>query len=276
MKLFISFLFLISPIFTINIFACQCDSLPTVWSAFDRSAVVFVGKAVNSNFKNSSAFEEYEKSSDEEMIYEFEVVNSFKGVKNNTVKINLGEPNMCEFGFQIGETYLIYAYGKDEQNLRTGTFCSRNEKLIDAQDQLFFINGKLSKKPEPQFYGSIELRFKENEAWKTKFLPNYKFFIEIGKKKIEIITDENGNFKISNLKKGIYKTFVSDVSDYKPDLIMIQQFRVFESGRAIPYDEELPSGMNEREIEKLIDELPAFLTVLSNYSKGVYLEITLK
>lgn len=276
MKLFLAFIFIVSPIFLIDVLACQCRSLPSVWSAFDRSSAVFVGKAVKSNLKESSAFEEYEKLSDEDMIYEFEVVNSFKGVKNNTVKINLGEPNMCEFGFQIGETYLIYANGKNEQNLYTGTFCSRIEKLKNAEDQIHFINEKLNGKTEPQIYGSVVLTVNEQQNWKRSFVPNYKFFIEDGKKKIGIKTDKNGIFNINNLKKGIYSLFFEENDNYKTEYYFSTKFRIFENGMAVIIDESLPFNtetISDEEFEEFINYPLEKLGF--SISRGVYFEIEL-
>ena len=223
MKLFISFLFLISPIFTLSVFACECDSLPTVWSAFDESSAVFIGKVIKSSVKENLSREEYEKAREEDMIYEFEIVNSFKGINNKALKINLGKPDMCQSSFEVGETYLIYAYGNDEQNLRTYTFCSRIEKLINAQDQIYFINEKLKGKPEPQFYGSVVLSTKEQEIWKRSFLPNYNFFLDNGNEKVQVKTDKNGFFKINNLKKGIYDLSFEENSKYEAEFSLFNK-----------------------------------------------------
>lgn len=276
MKFLFAILFLISTVFVGDVLACQCDYRASVFNVFNNSSAVFTGKAVKTNVKIPITPDNIDFESEEEMIYEFEVLKSFKGVENKTVKINFGRQNMCDLGLELEETYLIYANGENEQTLKSGLFCSRTEYVRNAQDQIFFINEILNGRSEPQFYGSIELVFKEGENWKTKGLPKYKFFIEKDKKKIEIITDKNGNFKISKLKKGIYKTFVSAGSDYQPFLIELEQFRVLESGRAIPYDAEFAFEMSDKEIEKMIQQAPDLLRILKDYSKGVYLEITLK
>lgn len=276
MKILIALFLVVSPFFLNEIYACQCGYLNSVWREFDDSSAVFVGKAVKTNFKENLTYEEHLKQQEKDLIYEFEIQISFKGVKNETVKINLGKPDMCESGFEVGETYLIYANGSDEQNLKTGTFCSRIEKLKNAEDQIFFINEKIKGKSEPQLYGSVDFSKKENNAWITNFKPDYKFFIDDGQKKIEVITDKKGVFQIYNLKKGNYNLSFIETDKYKPEIYESTGFRVLESGRTIPYDEEFPYDLSDKQIESFIQEPPKLLGRLKNYSKGVYLEITLK
>lgn len=268
MRLFAAFLLVVSPGFAEAVFACQCHLLSSVVSSYERASVVFVGKAVSTNDEeNSDRF-----YSEKEIVYEFEVEEKFKGIKNNKAKINLGKKYMCFFGFEIGKSYLVYAYGDDEQSLHTYRFCNRTEEIEEAQDQIYFIREKLAGKPEPQFYGSVVVRKKNGENWRTEYLAGFKFVIERKNKKIEIVTDKNGRFQIYNLSEGTYNVNLSSLEKYQIDYLELEGFEVVASKVSIPMADEhkwLLKSINKRNIEN-------FLKSHRELSRGVYLEIILR
>lgn len=261
MKLFISFLFLISPIFTVNIFACQCLVTPTVRSIYDSSTVVFTGKAVKTNYQD------VEEESRTNIIYEFEIDKVFKGNKVNKLTVNVGPKSMCSGELPLNRSYLIYANGKDSLQITGGLMCGLTDYLENAQDQIFFINEIIAGKPESQFYGSVLFPQKTNDTFQ-----NFKFYIEKDKKKIGIVTDKNGIFKVGNLAKGIYTVHIYEESNYQfQDKF---SFRVLESGKAfnLNWSSSSLAKKTENEVERIIRESNEIFPM---YSNGVYYEIFL-
>src|SRR3989337_2636822 len=116
-KLFFS-LVLIATIFSFdNVLGCQCYSLPTVKQSFDGAFAVFSGK-VRSRISKSDA----------SSAYQFEVIEGFKGVSIGSIIVNNSvDGDMCDDGFLVGESYLVYAYRNQNNELDTHSFCSRNE-----------------------------------------------------------------------------------------------------------------------------------------------------
>lgn len=192
------------------VFACSCQPLPSVYKSFESADAVFVGKVIGSNETgDENRFDE------EDIIFDFEVTEKFKGIKGQTVELNLGrKDSSCYGGYPIGGTYLIYAYdegykplfknsGKTEGVFYQSSFCNRSENIESAQDQIYLIREMLKGKPEPQIYGSVALDKYKNGG--TEFLQGIRIVAEGGKKRFQTVTDKNGIFRFDDLPKGIYK-----------------------------------------------------------------------
>jgi hypothetical protein len=221
MKIFFALLLIFSPFAAGNLFACSCGNMPPVYENFKESFAVFTGKVVGSKDIIVKKIEEYgEKKEyfDKERIFEFEIIEAFKGVKGRKVNISNGSLNsMCREDFEIGESYLVYARGKDEKKLVSNNFCSRNENLAQSQTQIYFIRELLKGKPEPQFYGSVHRNdtFPNTIDFRATALDSMKVVL-IGKEKtIESLTDKNGIFRFTNIPEGEYKVKIEMTPIYK-------------------------------------------------------------
>ena len=93
-----------------------------VQAEYKRSKAVFVGKVINVVEKGDSK------------IYEFRVSKYWKGVKGKKIKITTGDTMRFEPNYQMGKSYLIYAYAGDG-TLRTGK-CSRGSQVEYAKEDL--------------------------------------------------------------------------------------------------------------------------------------------
>jgi hypothetical protein len=115
-----------------NSFACHC-SLPKpkslkreVEKARKESRSVFSGRVL-------------EISHDPQNFYrtvKFKVEKSWKGTlpEETTVVTGLGGGD-CGYRFEVGEKYLVYAYGSNENKLETN-ICQRTAKLSDATEDV--------------------------------------------------------------------------------------------------------------------------------------------
>lgn len=217
--------FIVASTFTSeNVLACSYDYIPSVYQSYSNASFVFVGKPIEL------------KIVDGQRIYRFETIEIFKGSEKLEVEINNGYvENMCDSGFTIGESYLIYAGGKDEKNLFTGNFASLNEPLINAQDQIHFLRELLKGKRESQIYGSVMRNDNNPNGFEARVTPleNIRVKVEGKGKLFETVTDANGLYYFNKIPKGEYtiKTVLPNI--YKNYLSNEETILVLKSGRVV-------------------------------------------
>lgn len=149
----VGFLFLLS---SQNSFACSClandKPLTTqIKEAFDNSTAVFSGEILGISSK-----------SEFEVIVKIKVAKSWKA--NLAKELNLTtakDSAMCGFGFEIGQKYLVYAYGKNDtlttNNCSRTTFESNNTD-INVLDMLS------QEKPKPLLIDSFNYSNSEDSS----------------------------------------------------------------------------------------------------------------
>jgi hypothetical protein len=75
------------------------------------------------------------------------VVDSWKGNLSKEITITTGLGNGdCGYPFEVGESYLIYANGSDENKLSTGICHRTNNLLENSQDLKILGKGKLTRR----------------------------------------------------------------------------------------------------------------------------------
>jgi hypothetical protein len=118
-------------------FACTCvaSNRPLnaqVKEAFNNSNVIFSGEVTSITPKS-----EYE------VTVKIKVEKSWKGTFSKEVAITTNKNSaMCGYGFEVGKTYLVYAYGAKD-DLST-TNCSRT-KLFSNKEDIKYLD-KLKKR----------------------------------------------------------------------------------------------------------------------------------
>lgn len=256
-------IFIVSPFWVEKVSACQCFGIGTVYQSLEDAKVVFTGKVV-------------EKNTDKGRIYSFEIIEAFKGLSPKQVKINVANSeNMCESGFETGKSYLIYAHGENEKNLYTNSFCSRNERLSYAQDQVFYLRELLKGKPEPQIYGSVaryDIDPNTNESSDTP-LQNIKITVEGEGKHFEVSTDKNGLFRFDKIPKGRYiiksafsKVFADSSYPSEPEFLVLSSGKVITGAYSNIFSEPL---YDEKEAENISLARGAI-------ADGIYVEFSLR
>jgi hypothetical protein len=146
-----------------NIFACRCFSLPNenvndaVKYAAEQATMVFAGKVVGFEYRKgipNQYMESREKDSGKHIDYEtlvvnFQVERRWKGEATTEVFLitdetknadGTGTGSSCDYHFKEGESYLVYAYGK-ENELRTHA-CTRTRLLNKTEDLKILGEGK--------------------------------------------------------------------------------------------------------------------------------------
>jgi hypothetical protein len=127
--------------------ACTCE-LPqpgvkpkqAVTQAREKAKAVFSGEVVEI-IENPRVFY---------VEVRFRVESSWKQARTDELILRTGRGGGdCGYRFEVGEHYLVYAYGSDENRLETN-ICQRTKKLADAENDLKLL-GKartVSKSPK--------------------------------------------------------------------------------------------------------------------------------
>ena len=124
-----------------NATACSCKRQPAndetaVAESFGHAAIVFLGRVESMRKLPSDpvSADDYEET-------EFYVLRSWKGEKVSRVytRINL-VCCVCGRSFEVGATYLVYAYERDDGYYRTSR-CSRTAKADSAADDMAMLPG---------------------------------------------------------------------------------------------------------------------------------------
>jgi hypothetical protein len=202
------------PSFVQEIFACSCYGTPTPYKAYKEAKAVFVGKVVGFkekiDGKLSKSFDNERYKDRTDKYYRFVVLESFKGAKESELDVYY-RPSNCEFGFDIGEIVLVYAYEWEDSEgiLNTSRFCSRTGALETAQDDIHFLRALLQNKPEPRIYGSVQILGEDSvtNSNQYSYVEGIKIVAESKKRRFETITDRNGIYSFNKIPNGEYKVY---------------------------------------------------------------------
>lgn len=137
-------------------FGCSCIKLDesvteNITNAINNASVVFTGKVLAFEYQkgiSNAHQEEFLRSRGkpldfETLVVKFEVDAWWKTklppifyLATDTTKNSdgTGSTTSCEYGFRIGETYLVYATGRGRETRNIA--CSRTAQLTRAQDDL--------------------------------------------------------------------------------------------------------------------------------------------
>lgn len=165
-----------------EVFACGCGSMSNenmrdaVQYASKQSTMVFAGKVVGfeyckgipNQYMESREIETGKHVDYETKTVKFQVERWWKGKATTEVFLvtdetknpdGTGTGSSCDYHFKEGETYLVYAYGK-ENELRTHA-CTRTRLLNKTEDVKILGEGKepVKKKDEPK--NSVDVRQKQ-------------------------------------------------------------------------------------------------------------------
>ncbi|MGI0090021.1 MAG: hypothetical protein ACREAF_06730, partial [Nitrosopumilaceae archaeon] len=109
--------------------ACSCVAPAPPKESLEKSDAVFLGRVVEIKKDLSNIV-----SSAQLIPVKFEVQRVWKGPAEKTITVSTALSSAsCGYEFQEGETYLVYAYGKE--SLQTG-LCTRTQLFVDVYEDL--------------------------------------------------------------------------------------------------------------------------------------------
>lgn len=231
MKVFV-FLVCLLAIFTPNVSACSCAGGGTPCHDYWTASAVFIGTVVESS---TSTYKRGEVDLPRRIV-RFNIDQTFRGVKGDQVEVmtGLGDSD-CGYGFQLGGRYLVYA-SEASGKLFTGT-CSRTRLVSEADDDLAYFRGLAKAEPGGTLSGDVKrvdrVGTSESAPWEERLRPvaDIKVVIEGSSRRIEAITDKQGNYRVSGLAPDTYKVRVElpeGLSIYNPE----RETKLFDRGCA--------------------------------------------
>jgi hypothetical protein len=113
-------------LFQIDVFACRCFP-PSVKKSFEKATVIFSGEVIKlDEFRATLKVEKVWKGKPKEEIV----------MLTGTIKTPEGyyQSSSCDYGYVLGQKYLIYAYGSEDK-LKTSA-CSRSKTLEYAEEDI--------------------------------------------------------------------------------------------------------------------------------------------
>jgi hypothetical protein len=111
--------------------SCTCFPKPSVEEALSQSTAVFVGRVMTWRYAKTEVSPGINASA---YSYVFEVKRLYKGALSSEVALLTGNGHAdCGYPFEVGEEYLVYAYG----NKVLGTnVCTRTTRISRADKDL--------------------------------------------------------------------------------------------------------------------------------------------
>lgn len=131
-------------------FACSCEIPPIgkndkqlVKLEREKSKAVFSGEVTEIIFKQTIPGEPAPVAE-----VRFKVLQSWKGVGTNSVTVLTANICcICGYSFKVGERYLVYAYGSNEDESFWTNICTRTKYLSEASKDLQSLGkAKVSKR----------------------------------------------------------------------------------------------------------------------------------
>jgi hypothetical protein len=212
-------------------FACSCRGVqqpPCI--AFQEATAVFAGEVVDiseARFQAGYIFRY--------LLIQFSVEQSYKGISARLVTVATITGTSCDFGFEKGEKYFVYAYQDSKHNRLAAGVCTRTKPLSSAKADMDYVNGMNASTPQTLLLGA------DNEF--SSPLDGSEIIVEGQGKRYETIADKKGAFKIELTQGGKYRVTVIG----RPGSVFLNHldsWRVFSfKGRpAVEFDKEIQEG----------------------------------
>ena len=188
-------MFLLLPCFAARALACQCRERQPPCSQYAEADAVFVGAVTGITFvdenlsASASEFSPYAKIT-------FNVERAFRGVGGTRAEL-MKWGTSCDFGFEEGKTYLVYAYRNPEKGTLSTSYCSRTAEVSEAAADLAYLGSLASAAPETLITGLL--------ADGGRRLKGVRVTAESGGRLYRSASDKQGWFKVAVPKAGRYK-----------------------------------------------------------------------
>jgi hypothetical protein len=217
---------------------CLGFVLPPPCEAYWSAQAVFVGTVKKVSYSGI-----YKRAGDNHWNYRrritrFSVETAYKGVEGKVVEVVTEEhtwaadaladgeqrtptlmhppPTDCDYRFDEGETYFVYANLVSKKDGTLNVPMNRTRKLEDAAADLKFVNELPRAAPTARIFGRIVRADLSVELGEQKRLPlaGIKVTARSGRRTFEALTDARGKYELKDLPPGSYQVTVA----YPPHL----------------------------------------------------------
>lgn len=183
--------------------ACTCGDTPTACEAFGGAAAVFIGTA--------GEVARYEDGFLVRTETEIRVKEVFLGGVGATVTAETRGMG-CEFGFEAGKDYLIYAGDSGAAGQRIDRFysssCGRTRLLSEASEDLKFLRKEKKGMSGSRIYGWVRedrtLDYSIPESQRRPPIKGFGLKVIGPSRTYELTTDKKGEYELGGLQGGRY------------------------------------------------------------------------
>jgi 5-hydroxyisourate hydrolase-like protein (transthyretin family) len=194
--LFLAFLL---PLGATKIFACSCAGRALPCQDYWNASAVFIGTVSSST---TASYKINEREFEGRLIH-FAVDRAFRDVEGAEVEVTTGlGGGDCGYNFRVGGQYLVYAYRNANNKLATG-ICNRTRLLSEASEDLQYLEGLAKSKSGADIFGEVR-RLNGPTTVDPTAVSAVKVVIEGSSRRVEAVTNEKGNYRISQLPAGSY------------------------------------------------------------------------
>jgi hypothetical protein len=170
--------------------------------AYGNTTVIFVGTAISESSLDTRDLRGANHH------FHFSVKEPIRGIQSSDIDVFTGHGGGdCGFGFQIGETYLVYAY-EHQGKISTG-ICTRTRLLSKAAEDMEFFHSISGSAPSASISGTLlkrPLGSTPDSRQKNVPLPDIKVNVvpESGEP-VSTKTRTDGSFSVDGLMPGKYR-----------------------------------------------------------------------
>ena len=141
-----------------------------------------------------------------DVIVQFSIEEGFRGVNGQAVDLYLTGTS-CDFSFQIGDRYFVYAYrDPSTKKLHAGS-CGGTKAFEYAARDLEYARAAARGERDPDTFGRVvqQIRSDVSDYVRTVGIPGVKVILESRNYSLAVFTDADGQFEASGLPAGRYK-----------------------------------------------------------------------
>jgi hypothetical protein len=141
-----------------------------------------------------------------DVVVQFSIEEGFRGVADQTVDLYLTGTS-CDFSFQKGERYFVYArLDVATQKLHAGS-CSGTQLFSHAARDLAYARAVARGAKSPDIFGSVvrQVRQDATDYVRTVGIAGIKVIMESAGYIVAVSTDSEGHFEIAGLPAGHYR-----------------------------------------------------------------------
>jgi hypothetical protein len=141
------------------------------------------------------------------LLIHFSIEQSYKGAPGTRIMVDTITGTSCDFGFQIGERYFVYAYQDSKYKRLAAGVCSRTKSLSYAQEDIDYARGLADSKPKAMILGTDDPV--------SSRLQGAEIILEGQGAKYTTVADKKGAFKVELAQPGRYKITVIGQEGYE-------------------------------------------------------------
>jgi hypothetical protein len=190
--------------------ACVCASGDSPCQAAYIADGVFLGRVLQTRVESREVLSNpYDPSSKITVgipVARLRVNEGFLGVRGGEIEV-YGVGDTCDYQFNVGKKYLVYAGFNSERRLWETNTCTRTRPEAEAREDLLYFCAEAKKESGTTVQGKLHRWiYRAGVAAPTdQPIRKAEVIFESAGASYKALSDENGNFKLAGLPKGSYR-----------------------------------------------------------------------